>query len=594
MSDETPATIAPVPEWKVLLISGVLGALVGGIWYGSWQVVVESGQALSGVVEYPNHNAFYQYHIKAWTVAHQITAVLLIAGLSAKLVSLLVSAVLGVIVFMALSGVVLLVSKNRALSVFSPFALLALLGVRENFYYGVAYPIVMFNSHHSNGIMGRNLSILIMILIGLGYRRAAFVLLGIIPAFHITWGAWTWGVVACWLLWERHLNRKTLIMWAPWFGIGFSISILSFAYQQWMAQSLPVVDAETQARMLTTFYTHWDYHRAPVNVNVSSYYMALTTFALSCTWLWCFKGSLCHGVGSFLRLLIITSGFASIACLFATVPHGLPNAINMLMIGRFVNAAIAVLPVLALGLIASKVKRSRLMQFMLLEFFLYIAFNYFFMEFLSSDRFGWRLPHAAQFIGMALVLMGYAVANRTRKDEVGTLGMLPGVRPVMGLVVLLVTVMTLRAAWSDIAAGKPLLTRETPSSIRAAQQGEGILITPGTVQVLQLRTGRPLLINGGGLDQIAFVPASGVETERVLREVYGIDFHDPPEDIKERRPGTLLPNSGKDTWESRSAKGWSEIAAEFNATQLLAPTGWSIDLEVAATDQQFTLYTLPD
>lgn len=592
-SDTTPAK--HVPEWKTLLISGILGALVGGIWYGSWQVVVESGQAVSGVVEYPVGNAFYQYHIKAWTIAHQITALLLIVGLSAKFVCILVSAVLGALVFMVLSGVVLLVAKNRGLALFTPFAILALLGVRENFYYGVAYPIVMFNSHHSNGIMGRNLSILIMILIGLGYRRAAFILLGLIPALHITWGAWTWGVVACWLVWEGHLNRKTLVMWLPWFGLGFGTTILSFVITQWMAQSLPVVDAETQTNILTTFYTYWDYHRAPVSINMSSYYMAVMTFALSAAWYTCFKKSLCHGVAAFLRLLMVTSGFSCVACVVATVPHILPNALNMLMLGRFVNSSIAVLPVLALALVASEVKRSRLMQVLLFQFFLYVAFNYFFMVYLSSDRFGWRLPHAVEFLGLSIVLVGYALANRNRDPEAaGILEMFPGARPVMGTITLLVVVLTLSAAWHDIRSGKPLLTRETPASIAAAQEGQGILITPGTIQVLQLRTNRPLLINGGGLDQIAFIPASGVETARVLDRVYGIDFYNPPDDIKVRRPGTLLPDSGKETWESRTAKGWSEIANEFGTTQLLAPTGWTIDLKAVASDDQFTLYDLPE
>lgn len=43
----------------------------------AWQVAVEPGQVLAGIVQYPPDNPFYIYQIKLWTILHQASAVML-------------------------------------------------------------------------------------------------------------------------------------------------------------------------------------------------------------------------------------------------------------------------------------------------------------------------------------------------------------------------------------------------------------------------------------------------------------------------------------------------------------------------------------
>ena len=111
---------------------------------------------------------------------------------------------------------------------------------------------------------------------------------------------------------------------------------------------------------------------------------------------------------------------------------------------------------------------------------------------------------------------------------------------------------------------------------------------------IQLRSGRPVLLNVGALDQIGQAPSSGPEIARVLKGVYGIDLFDPPEDIRRRRPGALLRESGRELWESRSLSDWQAVGREFGAWQVLAYGDWDLQLPVVLRNDDFALFQIPE
>ena len=96
----------------VLAFSGLLGFWIGGVRLPSWHVAVESAQVVAGLVQYPRDNPFYIYHTKLWTVLHQIGAVLLRAGVSEIALSRILSGVLGMLSFQALSMFVWALSRD--------------------------------------------------------------------------------------------------------------------------------------------------------------------------------------------------------------------------------------------------------------------------------------------------------------------------------------------------------------------------------------------------------------------------------------------------------------------------------------------------
>ena len=44
---------------QVLLVSGLIGAIVGAWLYPTWHVAVETAQVVAGIVTYPPDNPFY-------------------------------------------------------------------------------------------------------------------------------------------------------------------------------------------------------------------------------------------------------------------------------------------------------------------------------------------------------------------------------------------------------------------------------------------------------------------------------------------------------------------------------------------------------
>jgi len=81
----------------VLALSGLLGLWIGITGFPNWQVAVETAQVVAGLVTYPSDNPFYIYHVKLWTVLHQVLALLLRLGVSEIALSEMLSGLLGMV-----------------------------------------------------------------------------------------------------------------------------------------------------------------------------------------------------------------------------------------------------------------------------------------------------------------------------------------------------------------------------------------------------------------------------------------------------------------------------------------------------------------
>jgi hypothetical protein len=112
------------------------------------------------------------------------------------------------------------------------------------------------------------------------------------------------------------------------------------------------------------------------------------------------------------------------------------------------------------------------------------------------------------------------------------------------------------------------------------------------MQLMQLRTRRPVLINGGGLDGLPYSLAAGPAIERILRDVYAIDLFNPPEEARGR--GTIPNDANRVVWERFSVEQWRQIRRTYDVTQVVTAPGWTLALPVAAHDPGFVVYDIPD
>ncbi len=577
--------------------SALIGAIIGGTRMPTWQVAVESAQVLAGIVAYPPDNPFYLYHVSTWTLLHQLCALLLKVGLSEFVISLLLSASLTALMFAALSLVAFAVCREVFVSIASPLVLFSVFGGSDIF--GLVYPIYLTGTHHTYGVAGLGLSVLILALTALGRMRTAAFLLGLAFSIHITWAAWTSLVLGVQLVCFRRYFRADLSQFRNIliFGaMGATLSAISFAVHQLWAPPAGPTSAKTAA-LVDAFIDNWDAHRQSPRILQTGTFFALATLGLSLAALGIFSRSrrdanreLDDPSTSEQRISALSAS-AAVLSLLAIVPmfyldpawsHArVPRVVELAMPGRFINLAIVLCPSLIAACAVRILREARVVLALMLGYGLFAGL---FRLYLSSDRFGWDLPHAHLFAaaGFALCLWpirGGALSYARRWKLASACAI-----AAFAVYVLLVQRAYPRESGISLRAQSPALEH--------LRGGEGMLITPGGTELIQLRTRRPIVLNAAALDQIPYVPASAPAIEEILDEVYGIALADPPERIRKARPGGLPPNFEHAAWERHTASRWARIAEKFGATHVL--TDIELDAKLEFEKDTWRIYSIAD
>jgi hypothetical protein len=136
------------------------------------------------------------------------------------------------------------------------------------------------------------------------------------------------------------------------------------------------------------------------------------------------------------------------------------------------------------------------------------------------------------------------------------------------------------------------LDRTNSSVFAVAAAAQGPLLTGGDLHLVQLRTRRPVLLDGGGLDGLPYALETGPAVERILREVYEIDLFNPPEEARGR--GAIPNGPNRAAWEKYPRERWRWIRRSYNVTQVLTEAHWTLNLPVAARSAFHVLYDIPE
>jgi len=140
--------------------------------------------------------------------------------------------------------------------------------------------------------------------------------------------------------------------------------------------------------------------------------------------------------------------------------------------------------------------------------------------------------------------------------------------------------------------GFEMTDRTNDVLFRMLSDGRGLLLTGGDLHLVQLRSRRPVLLDGGGLDALPYAVESAPEMDRILREVYGVDLLNPPEEARFR--GSIPPEFTRAVWQSYSREQWEAVASRFGVRQVLTPGDWELKLLVAVRNRGLTVYDIPD
>jgi hypothetical protein len=574
----------------VLIVSGILGFAVGAIKFPTWQVAVESAQVVAGLVHYPPGNPFYIYHVKLWTILHQICAVLLLSGVSEISLSIALSGVLGMVSFQALAMIVYALSADVPLSIAAPFVIF----VSKVAEHGVIYFVSLMGTDHTYGSLGLSIIVLVAGLIGSGCSRLGWALLGLAPAVHPSLGAWLWLAAGVTLMWDSRARHEWLTRTWKWFAAGAAVTALSLLIQLTVTYDVPHVDPAVSARYVRAFIGFWDAHRGGVKPKSLGVLMNAGALVLSSLWLIGFAERLPARALFLLRLIVVTAALALSFAFVSWIPADrVPLLLVMLIPARLLNFNVMIYVALLLGLLGTHRKRlwSQMLTLVLAGGLL-----------LGGES---RAVLVVEVVSAGLVVFGaltklrewFGARARPSDADAGALSARPTAEAVAArfarVVSSAVLIWAVALTWASPSPESLFLDRTNdPLFAAAAADTKGLIVTSGSFHLVQLYTRRPVLIDGGGLDSLPYAPESGPAMDQILRDVYDIDLFHPP--IEAKGAGVIPHIVNQRAWEKFSRERWLAIGRKYNVTQVLARSDYILDLPVAAENPSLRLYRIPE
>ena len=468
---------------------------------------------------------------------------------------------------------------------------------------GVVYPIWLLGTSHTYGVLGLSMAALCLAALGAGAPRAAALLIGLAPSVHVGLGLWVVLIVAGAGVWNRAWMREWLVV-AKWpLVLGLVISAVVALVHSARASPIPAIDAIDARRYFDAFVTVWDGHRQPVPLSAAGVRLTAGTLLLAVVWLRSGAAGLTADAAQLLRILAVASAGALAAALTTYIPvQWLPQAIVVAMPGRLLNlTALLSCPVL-IGLAANLASRGRVPYLLAAALVGLIVSRPSQLWTLIGLDGATQRPRPIDLLTMAAVTASIAIwalvrrartleatGNELRATETprGLPRALAAAALVVGLVLAGGDVISAR---SDRPGG---FHDGRDAAVFAAARGvPGLLATAADLHVVQLRTRRPLLLDGSTLDVLPYSIEGAAQVARILRDLHGVDLFDPPAEA--RLGGRVPPLASRAAWTSRTRARWTELKRQYGVTQVVAFADWTIDLPMVAEGRGLRLYDIPD
>ena len=335
--------------WRVLCVAGLIGWLLG-LGCG-WQIAVESAQVVAGTVSYPIDNPFYMYHVKTWTLLHQIPAVFLWLGAPEQVVSLSISGFIGMVSIQSIALCGLAISKH-GYSAFLPVLFLTSNACTDA---SALYPVQMLphDPWLTYGVLGAALAVGSWSLVGLGWVRSGAFLMGLAPAFHPALGAWAIACGAAGQLWGRRAAGAEPRRFFGALAAGIAVTLVSLAAHVTTMRPVDAPDAAEAARLVASFTDAWDSHRGAYPLDFPAPMMAVAILALSWVALAVNPSYLSPHGRQLVRILAVSAGGGLALAVLTLWQDRLPAWLVAAMPGRYINLVGFIFPSLLCALLAA-------------------------------------------------------------------------------------------------------------------------------------------------------------------------------------------------------------------------------------------------
>lgn len=563
---------------KLTFFCGLFGFILGSTIYATWQNAVESSQALAGIVSYPSDNIFYLYHVKAWTILHQIPALFLRAGVSEITLSIIMSGIVGMISFQALGLTTYVFSRHGLFSFLLPFFILH----TNSYSFHSNYPIMLLGSEHTYGMSGLSMLLLSLAWIGLGYYRTGAFLMGLTLSVHVVLGAFGSGILLVAGCLHSSPNGERGRMAKGWLA-GFVVIAASYLLQQLAFDIRPFSypPAEDLAPYMKALITYWDAHRMPVELTNAGVLVNLVLITACSLFLFFLKNHLPSASRLLLKCLIVAAAVGGIGVLISWLPPDFFSPwVLATMPSRVLNInGLALAPVL-LGIGWRFRKKPPVLSAMIVLILFFLS-----IRFLFTDRFPVFSGPAAL---MALLLLFARRFTRPAFQRMLLRGAAAFALFSLGLVFFRHTVIPLLKF-------KPVydqfINYSNDTLLKKVSESRGLLLSAGELNFTQLITRRPIVIAPYCLDILPYAPGAGPMMAKILKDIYGIDFFNPPDGI--HGSSSVNGSNSIEIWQKRTPEEWGRLAAEYGFTQVLTPRDVGLKLPLAMQNDGYDLYEIP-
>ena len=574
----------------LLLVSGLMGAYINILYNSTWQIPIEPGQILAGIVKYPDNNLQYIYMMKTWTILNQISAILLSLGFNEITTSIILVGLIGAVSLQALTMIIYAISNNVILSLTGPI-FISLCWPD----FSVAYPISYLQmSRHSFGLFGLVYVILIIGLFSSKYFKLGSLLLGIAPAIHFTMGIWTFLLIVIVLPVTYDEIKTDIKKIICFYLIGFSIFIVSFATYFLMSPGLGLLKTLEHKELVVNYIKYFDVHRRPVNFLHAGFYTGLMGAIITLIILLYKKSDEVNSL-FFLKIFLVSFILATLIAIPSHFPDHLLQ-LQMMMPGRFININIILFLPLLLGLLGSS--NNNLLDRLNFAFLVLGSLGLIiFFQVLSIQQvtiLGFSLNYLKLIFGLVLISELVLVISTVYPDRVIAYleNISKNINRLYGGSLMALSAVLLVILLQPL--GKPYKGKFQLDPVYetvAQEQGLLLLSTP-LYDFVQLKTRRPILFNPYTLDGLPYAPETAPRLNEMLEKIYGLSLRG---SLAEKYKHQLL-NQGleKGLWEGRKKADWIEIRREFGVRQILTKADWRLELPVVARSPRFILYAIPE
>jgi hypothetical protein len=568
------------PARLTLVVSGVFG-LWAGLAHAEWQWAVEFAQMGAGLVQQAPDNPFLVLHAKLWSLITQIVTVALQTGLSERAASYLVSGVAGLLSCQAIAMLTFAMCRRFWVAIGVP-PLVLFTGITMQ---DAIYPVMLLGWSHTFGMFGLSLTLLAVGLIGSGFLRTGAVLAGMSVAVHTSTGApvIAFVVVAAVLSWRADpVGVRTL---STFLAVGLLISGVSFVLHLALRPPIPQPDPETTRRYLMAWTAFWDEHRRPVDWTRLGALVNVVLPLAILAWLPSLRDNTARMA---CRILVVaTMASLPLAALSALPPDLLPSNLIIGMPARLLNMGLFAATPVTIGLLSSGrapwSRRAAAAAVLLLV-----------LSSPSVAGFNQRnvlLAIAAATVVVAFVDRRWPVEARVVRPARVALDrpLTAGAVILVGMAVIVRVVLPRSPLLNESRTDLRTATPDPVLAVAASRQGH--LATAGDLSLVQLRTRRPVLIDGLTLDSLPYAIESGPTVGGILETVYDMDLFAPP---PEARRGGRIPNDpNREAWQRFDLARWQQIRERYDVRDVLTFGDWTLALPLVVSSPGLRLYAIP-